>query len=243
MLDKIILATAESVSYSHDEMSNIASSSNHLRDIIKNHTDFKSSFIGGSYQRKTMVKGISDVDIYYQYTGVGRPQAALDILKNCLSKTYSDSEIKQDKPSILASFRRIPFNITPYKKDTSSTTISIPSNDITSWRPINITPLETGVIALRGKNPQYGHLIKVLKLWNNHHDKKMKNYEVEQRVVGAFNSGFPHTQPITSMLQSFFKFYSLQDDSVKLVDLIGKASRLNEGQLRAEWLRYIENKK
>jgi len=242
MLNKIILEKAESVSYTQPELSNIAASSNHLRDIIKNQTDFRESFVGGSYQRKTMVKGMSDVDIYYQYTGSGKPQAALDILKSCLSKTFKDSVIKQDKPSILADFQKIPFNITPYKKDLNSTTISIPSNDLTSWRPINITPLETGVIALRGKNSQYGHLIKILKLWNKHHDKKMKNYELEQRVVNTFNSGFKHDQPITGMLQSFFKFYSLHIDSIKLDDLFGKVNRLNEGQLKAEWNRYIENK-
>lgn len=242
MLNKVIISYADSVSYSQSEMENIAKSSNHLRDIINNHPDFKDSFVGGSYQRKTMVRGMSDVDIYYQYTGGGRPQAALDTLKSCLIKTYKDSIIKQDKPSILADFQKIPFNITPYKKDLNSTTISIPGNDLTTWRPINISPLESGVIALRGKNPQYSHLIKVLKLWNKHRDKKMKNYEVEQRVVNAFNSGFKHDQPITGMLQSFFKFYSLHNDSVKMVDLIGKVNRLNEGQLKAEWNKYIENK-
>lgn len=242
MLDKIILEKAEQVSYSKDELSNIAASANHLRNIIKNQTDFKESFVGGSYQRKTMVKNMSDVDIYYQYTGTGRPQAALDILKNCLTNTYSDSKIKQDKPSILADFQKIPFNITPYKKDLSSTTISIPSNDLQTWRPISITPLETSITTLRGKNQQYGHLIKILKLWNKHHDKKMKNYEVEQRVVNAFNSVLQHNLPITGMLQYFFKFYSSHNDSVKMVDLIGKVNRLNEGQLKAEWNKYIENK-
>lgn len=242
MLNKIILEKAEQVSYSPAEIEKISASSEYLRNIIKNQTDFKESFVGGSYKRKTMVKNMSDVDIYYQYTGSGRPQAALDILKNCLTKTYSDSNIKQDKPSILADFKKIPFNITPYKKDLSSTTISIPSNDLLSWRPINIAPLEAGVTALRGKNQQYGQLIKILKLWNKHHDKKMKNYEVEQRVVNAFNAVLQHNIPITGMLQFFFKFYSLHNDSVKMVDLIGKVNRLNEGQLKAEWNKYLENK-
>ena len=111
MLNKIILEKAEQISYSMAELNNISASSVHLRNIIKNHTDFKESFVSGSYKRKTMVTNMSDVDIYYQYTGSGRPHAALDILKNCLTKTYSDSKIKQDKPSILADFQKIPFNI------------------------------------------------------------------------------------------------------------------------------------
>ena len=116
MLDVFIKEKADSVSYSQAELSNIASSSNHLRGIIKNQPDFNESFVGGSYKRGTMVKGISDVDVYYQYTGTGNAQAALDRLKNCLVKTYPNSDIRQDKPSILVDFDRIPFNITPYKK-------------------------------------------------------------------------------------------------------------------------------
>lgn len=243
MLNKIILEKVEQISYSTVELNNISASSDHLRNIIKNQTDFKESFVGGSYKRKTMVKNMSDVDIYYQYTGNGRPQTALDILKNCLTKTYSDSKIKQDKPSILADFQKIPFNITPYKKDLSSTTISIPSDDLQTWRTISITPLETSVLSLRGKNQQYGQLIKILKLWNKHHDKKMKNYEVEQRVVNAFNAVLRHNLEITEMLLFFFKFYSLHNDYAKLIDLFGKSTRLTEGQLKAEWSKYIENKK
>ncbi len=56
MIDKLILEKAELISYNRLEISNIASSSNHLRSIINNQPDFRSSFIGGSYKRKTMVK-------------------------------------------------------------------------------------------------------------------------------------------------------------------------------------------
>lgn len=242
MLNKIILEKADLISYSQSEISNIASSSNHMRGIIKNQPDFNESFVAGSYKRNTMVKDISDVDVYYQYTGSGNPQAALDRLKSCLVKTYSSSTIKQDKPSILVDFDKIPFNITPYKKDIYSTTISIPNDNLLGWRPINLTPLETSVASLKGKNSQYGSLIKILKLWNKCHKKGIKNFDIEQKVVNAFNSNFSHNLTITAMMQSFFKFHNLHNDSVKMVDLVGMSARLNEAQLKTEWLKYIENK-
>jgi hypothetical protein len=242
MLNKIILEKASLISYSQAEITNIASSSNHMRSIIKNQPDFNESFVAGSYKRGTMVKGISDVDIYYQYTGTGNPQSALDRLKSCLVKTYSNSAIRQDKPSILVDFNKIPFNITPYKKDIYSTSISIPNDNLLGWKPINLTPLETSVSALRGKNIQYGSLIKILKLWNKNHKKGIKNYEIEQKAVNAFNSNFSHNITITGMMQSFFKYNSLHNDSFKMVDLAGMSLRLNEAQLKTEWLKYIENK-
>jgi len=242
MLNKIILEKVDLISYSQTEISNIASSSNHMRGIIKNQPDFNESFVAGSYKRSTMVKGISDIDVYYQYTGTGNSQAALDRLKNCLVKTYSNSTIKQDKPSILVDFDKIPFNITPYKKDLYSTTISIPNDNLLGWRQINLTPLETSVASLKGKNSQYGSLIKILKLWNKSHKKGIKNFDIEQKVVNAFNSNFSHNLTISGMMQSFFKFYSLHNDSVKMVDLVGMSTRLNESQLKTEWLKYIENK-
>ena len=58
MLDKIILEKSSYISYSQDELSNIAASSNHLRGIVKNQPDFNESFLGGSYKRGTMVKSI-----------------------------------------------------------------------------------------------------------------------------------------------------------------------------------------
>jgi hypothetical protein len=61
MLDKYIKDKADLISYSQQELSNIASTLSNLKSIINNENDFKAPFLGGSYKRATMVKGISDV--------------------------------------------------------------------------------------------------------------------------------------------------------------------------------------
>ena len=125
--------------------------------------DFNESFLGGSYKRGTMVKGISDVDVYFQYIGTSNPATALARLKTCLTTTYPNTTIKQDRPSIYVDFNKIPFNITPYKKDLWQN-ISIPNNMLYSWETIQFGVLETAITNLRGKNLKYIDLIKILKL-------------------------------------------------------------------------------
>src|SRR6185369_10561952 len=117
MLDKIIKAKADQISYSQVELTNIATTLSNLKDIINNQPDFEEPILGGSYKRATMVKGVSDVDVYFRYTGNGSSQSALATLKKCLTDSYPSTDIRQDKPSILADFNKIPINITPYKEN------------------------------------------------------------------------------------------------------------------------------
>ena len=42
-----------------------------------------------------MVKGVSDVDVYFRYTGNGNSQSALATLKKCLIDGYLSTDIMQ----------------------------------------------------------------------------------------------------------------------------------------------------
>lgn len=240
MLDKFILEKSALISYSQNELSNIAASSNHLRGIVKNQPDFNESFLGGSYIRATMVKGISDVDVYYQYTGTGNSQAALVRLKTCLTNSYPSTVIKQDKPSIHVDFDRIPFNITPYKKENWSNAISIPDNYLVGWQQINFGELETAITALRNKNPKYIDLIKILKLWNRNYNKGLKNFDIEKRVINLFLYSYSSSQSIADWIWTFFQNNGFYNDAILFKGVM--INNYNEALLKSAWLKFIDKK-
>jgi hypothetical protein len=177
MLENYIKEKVDLISYSQNELSNIANTLSNLKSIINNERDYREPFLGGSYKRATMVKGVSDVDVYFKYVGNGNPQSALSVLKNGLLRSYPNTPIKQDKPSILVDFQKIPINITPYKQDNWGT-LSIPDNNLLYWQVMNFGELENNIIRLRQQNPKLIDLIKILKLWNFNHRKGIKNFEI-----------------------------------------------------------------
>lgn len=239
MLDKYIKDKVELISYSQQELSNIATTLSNLKSIINNENDFKAPFLGGSYKRATMVKGISDVDVYFQYTGTGNSQSALARLKSCLTTSYPTSIIKQDKPSILADFNKIPINITPYKQDMWGN-MSIPDNYLLNWQTINFGELETAITALRQKSPKYIDLIKILKLWNSSNRKGLKNFEIEKRICNLFLNSHPTSQSISDWIWTFFNNNGFQNDANKFSSLM--KNNYSDATLKTEWLKFIDNK-
>lgn len=238
MLDQLIKEKADLVSYSHAELNNIAGTINYLKGIINNNPDFREPFLGGSYKRATMVKGISDVDVYFRYTGVGNSQAALTTLKTGLIARYPNTIIKQDKPSILIDFNKIPINITPYKEDNAGN-MSIPDKTLSGWQLINFGQLEKAITALRQKNPKYIDLIKVLKLWNRNKAKGLRNFEIEIKVYNMFSSPLSATISPTDWLWTFFLQNGFTEEARQVHVMMNIA---NESQLRFSWANFINAK-
>ncbi|MDQ3192226.1 MAG: hypothetical protein M3Q58_11600 [Bacteroidota bacterium] len=239
MLDKFIKEKAEIISYTQPELSNISTSLSYLKNIINYEPEFRTPFLGGSYKRATMVKGISDVDVYFQYTGKGNSQAALTKLKNSLISSYPNSIIKQDKPSILADFSKIPINITPYKQDMFGN-MSIPDKHLLNWQIISFGELENAIISLRQKNPNLINLIKILKLWNRNHNKGIKNFEIEKRVCNLFLYNYLSSQGISDWLWTFFSNNGYKNDASKVFALM--KNDYSDSVLKTEWLKYIDNR-
>ena len=237
MLDDFIKEKAKLVSFTEVELSNIASTLSNLKSIVSNQRDFGEPFLGGSYKRRTMVKGISDVDIYFRYTGNGNAQSALATLKSCLISSYPTTEIKQDKPSILADFNKIPINITPYKEDFSGK-ITIPDDYLLQWKQTNIEQLEAFITALRQKNSGFIDLIKILKLWNRNYRKGLKNFEIEKRVCDVFL--YPHVSSpsISDWIWTFFSNNNFQTDANRFFSLM--KNNYNDSMLKSEWLKFID---
>jgi len=238
MLEKYIKDKSDLISFSQVELSNIATTLGNLKDIINNQPDFREPFLGGSYKRATMVKGISDVDVYFRYIGNGNSQSALATLKNCLTYSYPNTLIKQDKPSIHADFNKIPINITPYKEDNFGN-LSIPDDNLLYWKSINFGQLENLIIQLRQKNSKYIDLIKVLKLWNFNYRKGLKNFDIERRVCNLFLSPTSVSRSLTDWIWAFFQNNNYLQEAQTIQRLMYIT---DEATLKSEWIKFIDKK-
>jgi len=238
MLDKYIKEKADQISYSQVELSNIATTLSNLKSIINNQPDFREPFLGGSYKRATMVKEVSDVDVYFRYTGIGNSQSALATLKTCLFNGYPSTTIRQDKPSILADFNKIPINITPYKEDAFGR-MSIPDKFLLQWMQINFGELEAFIIALRQKKSGFIDLIKILKLWNKSNNKGIKNFEIEKKVCDTFLYNHISSSSISDWIYTFFSNHGFQTDANRFFSLM---KHNNPSTLKNDWLTFIDKK-
>lgn len=236
MLDSYIKEKADLISYSQAELSNIANTLSSIKNIINNERDFQQPFLGGSYKRATMVKGVSDVDVYFRYIGIGNPQSALSVLKNGLLRSYPNTPIKQDKPSILIEFQKIPMNITPYKQDYMGN-LSIPDSNLQYWQTMNFGELENNIIRLKQQNRKLIDLIKILKLWNFNHTKGIKNFEIEKRVCSLFLNRYIASYSLPDLMCTFFNNSGFQNDARKIHSLMLN----NIFNLKTEWLKFINN--
>ncbi len=165
-----------------------------------------------------MVKGVSDVDLYYQYTAGYYPQDALTRLRQYLLNSYPRTVIKQDKPSIKIDFNSLPFNITPYKQDFSSRYIL--NQDLTAWQAINMSTLENNIPILRNKNSNYIALIKILKCWNFKKNKRLQNHRIEELVCSQFLFGITIGTSISNWMYDFFLNNGFTLDAQKMHALI-----------------------
>lgn len=238
MLDNYIKQKVDLISYSQAELSNIANTLSYLKNIVNYQPDFREPFLGGSYKRATMVKGVSDVDVYFRYVGSGNPQSALAVLKNCLLQSYPNTPIKQDKPSILVDFQKIPINITPYKEDNFGN-LSIPDQNLLYWQSMSFGELERNITELRRQNIKFIDLIKILKLWNFYHKKNIKNYEIEKRVCNLFLKSNFQFHSLSEMMIIFFNNNGYQSDAIKMQLLKNNI----HGNINYNWINFIENKK
>ena len=239
-LDQLIQQKAAQISYSKDEKNSIAKSSNHIRGLIENKPQFYGSYLGGSYKRSTMVKQVSDVDVYIQYMGGFMPKTVLKNLKTYLEVSYPNSEIRQDKPSILVNFNKIPFNITPYIQDNSGI-IKIPNSSLDYWDMINFGVLEQRIIDLRSKDSKLIDLIKILKYWNFKYKKELQNYRIEEIVCSQFGNSFLD-DGIANNLLSFFKMNGYAREAEKIHHLINCYTFLELAELKKSWLDFIDKR-
>lgn len=239
MLDTLIKEKADFVSFSPNELNNISGMLGNLKTIVQNVAEFRDPYLGGSYKRRTMVKGISDVDVYFRYTGKQNSQSALAILKNRLIQSYPDTVIKQDKPSILVDFNKLPFNITPYKQDDNGN-MSIPDNTLLSWKLVNLEKLEVLISELRKKGEKYIDVIKVLKLWNRNYNKGLRNFEIELKVAVYFLSAtVPTNMSRADIVWTFFENNGYRPDAQKIHALMLMPET---NFLKSAWAKFIDRR-
>lgn len=238
MLENYIIEKARQLSYTRAEVADMDELATRFKSFADGCQDFANSFVSGSLKRQTMVKGISDVDIYFEFVGTGTPTTALTALKNRLLDKYPDLAITQLKPSVKVQYQGVSFNLVPYL-NANSGTIKIPNDDLSGWKMINLRLLESNVKTLGSRSQDYLQLIKILKYWNYVHDIGLRNYRIEELVCHLFLSERKAGYSIFNWLYVFFHNYRYYSDA----NMIHQMARMadEDPQLRSSWFDYIEN--
>lgn len=241
-LQSLISDKVKQISYSKVEYDNLASTSNDLRNWIKDQQVFDQSFLGGSYKRKTMVKGSSDIDVYFRYTGSGTSGAALTALKTYLTQKYPKAQTRRDRPSVTIEFKRIPINVTPYITDDKGNK-KIPNKGLVTWDIIADDVLKDKVAELRRECSLLGDLIKILKYWNATHKKPLDNYRIEEIVYASRTQYLQKSKSdIAQWMLLFFKGNGQKESAAQWQALIDIDNTPTKQGLKTAFSRFIDNK-
>ena len=238
MIDQLIRETALEISYTPAEIDNIASTTRNLKAYLNQNPLFQDPFLGGSYTRGRMVKGISDVDVYIRYMGTSGSSTALGELKRHLQAYYRDNLVQKDKPSVSIEFNRIKMDVTPYKEDLPGIK-RIPEKQSVYWREVQFGSLEESVKKLRQNSPLFIDLIKVLKFWNEKKGKGLDNFDLEQKVCNFILNSGEGVNTLSGWMMKFLQGNVFTGDANQLNNILNIK---DEAQIRGEWYRFIGKK-
>lgn len=166
-----------------------------IRDHMDEEFDVDHDFLTGSYARHTKTKPLKDVDIFCVLGEDERhyrdepPDNLLTAVENALGKKYGRSRVKKQRRSVTVDFgvkpdaedktdyRVVSFDVVP--AFASGKNYEIPdtgANDgAGGWTKTNPTiHADKAVEAQEAYSREWKGLVRMMKYWNNHHDKPIK---------------------------------------------------------------------
>ena len=238
-LDKLIKKKANELYLNGSQKEKVKAKLIDLKNKLRDLEYFPEVKHGGSYQRNTLVKGISDVDLYYRYEGNKSPQSILEKTKYFLKQKYKQAEIKVSSPSIVIAFKKIKIEITPYILNKNRVAL-VPTKDLQNWKETNLFDLKKRMESLRSTNNQINDVIKIIKYWNFNNGKQFRSFEIEKLVYNQFID-----QPDKSLQWYLLHFFKgnpkLQKYSRKFEQLIA-LDHTPDSPLRKKWNQFIDGK-
>jgi hypothetical protein len=187
------------------ERQNICKQQTALRDMINQRlVVVVPPFLSGSYDRRTAIRPLNDVDIFLVLDSTAHadvypsaynprsPQSCLEKLQRVLSAAYPN---KVDAPRIQGRSIHIEFSGTGIGYDivpafsVTGDMYMIPDRNRQSW--INTNPKmhrQTLVEANERAGSKLNPLIKAMKCWNRAHEKPLRSFHLEVMSYGAFQS-------------------------------------------------------
>ena len=174
---------------SSTEQQDASSRQQRIRKIIDDAFDVEDDFLTGSYRRHTKTKPLKDVDIFIVLSSNENhyldkpPDDVLVGFKEPLVEKYGEDYVEIQRRSVRVDFgvqlvdelsdKIMSFDVTPAFKSNGHYTICDRADG--NWMQTN--PKVHATLATEANNNFEGHwmpLVKMLKKWNEHHDKPIK---------------------------------------------------------------------
>ena len=172
------------------EQDNASNRQQEIRAHMNESFDIEHDFLTGSYARHTKTKPLKDVDIFC-VLGEGErhyrkkaPNAVLDAVQHALAKKYGQSAVTRQRRSVslnfgvnvvddLTDYQVVSFDVVP--AFVFSENYEIPDTGTSGWTQTNPrVHADRAVDAQKAYSNEWKGLVRMMKYWNNHHDKPIK---------------------------------------------------------------------
>ena len=234
-LDQLIRKKGNLLTISQKEFDNIKGTLKDLKGKLQLTGMFHNIENGGSYKRKTMIKGYSDIDLFCHYLGDYSPQSILDRIKDSLTEKYCHIPILIDFPSVVVKFKRVDVEIIPIKKNKVKGSIIPANND--NWKETDLVSQKRKLKKLLGDNSDLLCVIKVLKYWNIKYQEGLFSHQIEQIVYSQFHN--VGRMRICEYMMQFFKG-NLFGEEAQIIEKLIELSDRQSPQLRTKWKDFIK---
>jgi hypothetical protein len=173
------------------EQTNASSRHNEIREHLRNRFDLDDDFLTGSYRRHTKTKPLKDVDIFCVLGAEEKnyrnehPSVVLGAFERALADKYGSKAVSSQRRSVTVNFsvvvdaedntdyRIVSMDVVPafaWGKN-----YEIPDQDDGSWIKTNPKIHEDkAVAAQQAYSGEWKGIVRMMKYWNNHHDKPIK---------------------------------------------------------------------
>jgi hypothetical protein len=177
------------------EQANVSARHNEIRDHMNEEFDIDHDFLTGSYARHTKTKPLKDVDIFcvlgdderhYRRTS---PAALLDAVEDALAKEYGRGCVTRQRRSVNVDFgvrpdaedrtdyRVVSFDVVPaFALGDNYEIPDVSANGgVGGWTKTNPRiHADEALAAQKAYDGEWKGLVRMMKYWNNHHDKPIK---------------------------------------------------------------------
>ena len=170
------------------EQENASKRQREIRAHMDAKFDIDHDFLTGSYRRHTKTKPLKDVDIFCVlgdkegHRRKERPEELLKAVEDALIEKYGRNCVKRQRRSVSVSFDAKPdaedkteykvvsFDVVP--AFTLGENYEIPDTGVQGWTKTNPKIHESKALAAqRAYDSEWKGLVRMMKYWNNHHDK------------------------------------------------------------------------
>jgi hypothetical protein len=173
------------------EQKNASARHQEIREHMRTRFDIKDDFLSGSYRRYTKTKPLKDVDIFCvlgqkeAYFRKEHPSKVLVVFENALADKYGAKAVTWQRRSATVDFgvvvdsedntdyRVVSMDVIPAFEDGDN--YEIPDGNSGKW--IKTNPKiheEKATDAHQAYDSEWKGLVRMMKYWNNHHDKPVK---------------------------------------------------------------------